>query len=188
MLLICSFFLFLLTKIVFWQRVKMTENTALQVFERMENLLQEKGFTIANRDLNRPWGGFFVIDEAQSKDFVRTFMPDLDMETVIGQKKVSPKILIIAPRKRLSWQYHDRRSEVWKILEGPVGVVQSPDDTERPMVQFLAGESVTLRTGERHRLIGLDDCGVIAEIWQHTDPYNPSDENDIIRLQDDFGR
>jgi mannose-6-phosphate isomerase len=29
---------------------------------------------------------------------------------------------------------------------------------------------------------------MIAEIWQHTDPENPSDENDIVRLQDDFGR
>ena len=29
---------------------------------------------------------------------------------------------------------------------------------------------------------------VVAEIWQHTDPEHPSDEDDIIRLQDDFGR
>jgi len=27
-----------------------------------------------------------------------------------------------------------------------------------------------------------------AEIWQHTDKNNPSDEDDIIRVQDDFGR
>jgi hypothetical protein len=39
----------------------------------------------------------------------------------------------------------------------------------------------------RHRLIGLDDFGVVAEIWQHTDAI-PSDEEDIIRVQDDFGR
>jgi hypothetical protein len=30
--------------------------------------------------------------------------------------------------------------------------------------------------------------GVIAEIWQHTDANHPSDEDDIIRVQDDFGR
>jgi len=29
---------------------------------------------------------------------------------------------------------------------------------------------------------------VLAEIWQHTDAQNPSDENDIVRVQDDFGR
>jgi hypothetical protein len=29
---------------------------------------------------------------------------------------------------------------------------------------------------------------MVAEIWQHTDPNHPSDEDDIVRLQDDFGR
>jgi mannose-6-phosphate isomerase len=42
--------------------------------------------------------------------------------------------------------------------------------------------------GERHRLIGLDSWRIVAEIWQHTDLENPSDEDDIVRLQDDFGR
>ena len=35
--------------------------------------------------------------------------------------------------------------------------------------------------------IGLDNYAVVAEIWQHTDKI-PSDEEDIIRVQDDFGR
>ncbi|MEZ4983028.1 MAG: hypothetical protein R2769_15880 [Saprospiraceae bacterium] len=45
-------------------------------------------------------GWFFVIDEAQAKDFVRYFMPDLDMATVVGDRKVSPKILVVAPGKK----------------------------------------------------------------------------------------
>ena len=45
-----------------------------------------------------------------------------------------------------------------------------------------------LEKGERHRLIGLDDYAVLAEIWQHIDSNNPSDENDIVRLDDDYGR
>ncbi len=36
--------------------------------------------------------------------------------------------------------------------------------------------------------MGLDTFGIVAEIWQHTDPTNPSEEDDIVRLQDDFGR
>ena len=36
-------------------------------------------------------------------------------------------------------------------------------------------------------LIGLDNYSIVAEIWQHTDKNNPSDEEDIIRVQDDFG-
>ena len=50
------------------------------------------------------------------------------------------------------------------------------------------GNFIQLDKGERHRLIGLDSWGIVAEIWQHTDPENPSDEDDIVRLQDDFGR
>jgi len=50
------------------------------------------------------------------------------------------------------------------------------------------GSIVELAQGERHRLVGVDEWGVIAEIWKHTDPTNPSDESDIVRVQDDFGR
>jgi len=49
-------------------------------------------------------------------------------------------------------------------------------------------EQINLKQGERHRLIGLDDFSVVAEIWQHTDLQNLSDENDIIRLNDEYGR
>jgi mannose-6-phosphate isomerase len=50
------------------------------------------------------------------------------------------------------------------------------------------GDVVQLAQGQRHRLVGLNQWGVLAEIWQHTDPSNPSDEDDIVRVQDDFGR
>ena len=46
---------------------------------------------------------------------------------------------------------------------------------------------VKLLQAERHRLVGLENYAVVAEIWQHTDIDNPSDEKDIVRLQDDFG-
>ena len=50
------------------------------------------------------------------------------------------------------------------------------------------GSKIMLGQNERHRLVGLNDWGMVAEIWQHIDANNPSDENDIIRVQDDFGR
>jgi mannose-6-phosphate isomerase len=36
--------------------------------------------------------------------------------------------------------------------------------------------------------LGTGGWGIIAEIWRHTDAENPSDEEDIVRVQDDFGR
>ena len=59
---------------------------------------------------------------------------------------------------------------------------------QKPLKKLLPGDQITLKKGERHRLIGLSDFAVIAEIWQHTDPNNPSDEKDIVRLSDDYGR
>ena len=103
------------------------------------------------------------------------------------RSKLSPKILIVKPDARLSWQYHHRRAEIWQVYKGEVGIVRSNDDTESELVRFKEGEQVRLAQGERHRLIGLEDYGIVAEIWQHTDAV-PSDEDDIIRVQDDFSR
>lgn len=102
--------------------------------------------------------------------------------------RLSPKLLLVAPQKRLSWQYHFRRAELWRCLEGPVSVATSDDDEEKHLFTLQAGDTIRLARGERHRLIGGNDWGVVAEIWKHTDATHPSDEDDIVRLQDDFGR
>ena len=56
------------------------------------------------------------------------------------------------------------------------------------MKVFNEGDQIILQQGERYRLIGLDDQSIVFEIWQHTDSDHPSDVEDIIRVQDDFGR
>ena len=157
-------------------------------FENIEKKIKELGFRINSKDFNRPWGGFLVIDETQSNKFIEYFFENLDMNLITKGLKLSPKILIVKPLSRLSWQYHFRRSEIWKVFEGEVAVVRSEDDNEQPQKVFSKGSLITLKQGERHRLIGLNDFGVVAEIWQHTDVHNPSDENDIVRIQDDYGR
>ena len=102
--------------------------------------------------------------------------------------KISPKILLVAPNRRLSWQYHYRRAEIWQVVEGEVGVVKSLTDEEEAMQVFGKGDQIHLAQGERHRLIGLKNWGIVAEIWLYTDTEHPSNENDIVRLQDDFLR
>ena len=56
------------------------------------------------------------------------------------------------------------------------------------MIKLNSGNQIKLAVGERHRLIGLNNYAVVAEIWQHTDKNFPSNEDDIIRLKDDYGR
>lgn len=158
------------------------------VFDKIRKELIKHNFNIITEDQTRPWGGFFVIDESQTNDFATQFFSNLKINEIQTSGKLSPKILVVAPEKRLSWQYHFRRSEIWKVVLGPVGVKISDNDIEGELSILNNNDFIKMDKGERHRLIGLNSWGVVAEIWQHTDYNNPSDENDIVRLQDDFGR
>jgi mannose-6-phosphate isomerase-like protein (cupin superfamily) len=158
------------------------------LFHQVAATLRQQGFTIAKEDPTRPWGGFFVIDEAQAQQFADTYFNGLLVESLRISGKLSPKMLLVAPHQRLSWQYHHRRAEIWQVVQGPVGVATSDTDEQGEVKSYQVGERIILKQGERHRLVGLKDWGVLAEIWQHTDTENPSDEDDIVRVQDDFGR
>ena len=160
----------------------------MNFFKKIEKEIIEKGFKIISKDFNRPWGGFLVINESQAQDFANTFFDGINVETLKIGGKLSPKILIVSPNSKLSWQYHHRRAEIWRVFKGKVGISRSHDNKQNPIVILDEGDQVKLEKGERHRLIGLDDYAVLAEIWQHTDSNNPSDENDIVRLDDDYGR
>ncbi|WP_291783659.1 phosphoheptose isomerase [Cecembia sp.] len=162
--------------------------TKTKIFENAKSLLDAKGLKVVAEDRNRPWGGFLVIDEAQAEIFADTFFPEEDFQKLKISEKLSPKILLVAPEKRLSWQYHFRRAEIWRCIDGSVAVATSLTDKENQRHILKVGDKIKLQQGERHRLIGLNDWGMVAEIWQHTDAENPSDEDDIVRLQDDFGR
>lgn len=159
-----------------------------KLFSDVAQNLIEQGFQIQEQDETRPWGGFFVIDEAQAQQFANTYFNGLDVQGLKISGKLSPKLLIVAPGKRLSWQYHHRRAEIWQVVDGTVGVVTSNTDEEHELKLLNPGDVIRLNQGERHRLVGLDEWGILAEIWQHTDAANPSDEDDIVRVQDDFGR
>lgn len=151
-------------------------------------MLASNGFRVAKSDFARPWGGFFVLEEDDAERFIENWFPGYEKADLMIGNKLSPKILMVAPGKRLSWQYHFRRAEIWRVVQGPVKVVTSDTDEEQHENIMQAGDIIRLKQGERHRLIGMDQWGVIAEIWQHTQPQQPSDEEDIVRLQDDFGR
>ena len=158
------------------------------LFQQVAETLKQQGFTIAKEDPTRPWGGFFVIDETQAQEFANVYFDGLSVDGLRISGKLSPKILVVAPHQRLSWQYHHRRAEIWQVVQGPVGVATSETDEQGEVKSLQVGERIILRQGERHRLVGLKEWGILAEIWQHTDAGNPSDEDDIVRVQDDFGR
>jgi hypothetical protein len=76
--------------------------------------------------------------------------------------KLSPKILIVKPEARLSWEYHNRRAEIWQIYKEYAGIIRSNTDTENGVKVYNEGDQIALQQGERHCLIGLDYYCVVA--------------------------
>lgn len=151
----------------------------------------DAGYTIVELNDKKPWGAYIRIASDEADRFVEEFFPGLTPEEArLGMKdaELSPKLLIVAPNQRLSWQYHDRRAERWTFLtEG--GYNKSMTDDEGEVVVAQPDHVVQFAKGERHRLVGVDGkYAIVAEIWQHTDASAPSDEDDIVRLADDYNR
>lgn len=107
----------------------------------------------------RPWGSYVVLDEE----------PDHKI-----------KRIVVHPGKRLSLQVHQRRSEHWFVTQGS-GLVTLDGTT----VEVGAGDSVDVEVGTAHRIenSGTEDL-VFIEV-QHGTYFG---EDDIVRLDDDFGR
>lgn len=143
-------------------------------------------YKIAGFDLNRPWGEFYYIHQDDLPRFIDNHFSDLK-ETIDNTTNISPKILVVNPGKKLSWQYHQRRKEIWSIIKGPVQIIRSFDNEQSNSLIARTDDLIVLEREERHRLIGLDEIAVIAELWVHTND-QLSDELDIIRIEDDYNR
>jgi len=154
----------------------MTKN---ELVNQTEVWLVNQKLKYSNKDLNRPWGAFWNIAPDSTRRFLQLFFPDFNSK----DRSLSPKILLIEPQKQLSLQLHFHRSEKWFVINGPVKVTQGNK-------QFILNrhQTVILEPQIPHRLSGLEQPGLVAEIWIHTDPHHPSTENDELRLEDDFHR
>ncbi len=163
--------------------------------ERLEKIKSEfiipSGYKVAEEDMQRPWGGFWRISSDQAEQFVDQFFPNLTAEE-LGKygTELSPKILAVEPGQKLSLQYHRRRAEVWQVIAGPVLVALSKEEQQGVWVAYESGQLLQIPPMTTHRLAVAEgeEWGIIAEVWQHTDPRHPSDEADITRIADDYDR
>lgn len=158
------------------------------VFMQAARILLSRGFRLIDLDAAKPWGFYLSVDESQAGDFIKEFYGGIELTGIDTGLPLRPKFLGIEPGKRLSWQYHHRRAEIWHCLAGEFELITSDTDKEDKTRTVKAGQVVNMPQGMRHRGIGLGGWALVAEIWQHTDPSQPSDEQDIVRVQDDFGR
>ena len=107
----------------------------------------------------RPWGSYTIIYDKPNH-------------------KV--KTLTVTPGKRLSYQTHEKRSEYWVIVSGS-GTVTIDGIT----TTCVGGDAYIIEQGVAHRIhnVGEDDLTFIeVQLGIYFG------EDDIIRLEDDFGR
>lgn len=107
----------------------------------------------------RPWGNFTVLDEAAS---------------------FKVKRIEVLPGKRLSYQKHAQRAEHWVVVEGLAKVTL--DGRE---IMLRAGQFVDIAIGAAHRVENPGEEKLVFIEIQRGDYFG---EDDIVRLQDDFGR
>ena len=163
------------------------EDTKDKVIQTITYALHTQQLEVVEENFTKPWGAYWRIADNNLQRFIEYYFQDEDIE-MTPQIPMSPKILLVAPGQRLSWQYHFRRGEIWKVVYGPVRAIISPTDVETEIKTYKNNQIIKIKPQERHRLLGADNWGVIAEIWQHTDINNPSNEEDNVRLADDYGR
>ncbi len=108
----------------------------------------------------RPWGNYTVLD------------------STLADHKV--KRIVVAPGKRLSYQTHKFRAEHWFVVSGRATVV-----LDGRVLELGPGESVDIAIGAAHRCENHDDEPVVFIEVQHGTYFG---EDDIVRLEDDFGR
>jgi mannose-6-phosphate isomerase len=88
------------------------------------------------------------------------------------------KLIYVNANSRLSLQYHNKRSEFWKMIKGTAMV-----ELDGRTVILTEGETISIPKQARHRVSALDSECVILEI-----AYGKFDENDIVRIEDDYNR
>jgi len=114
---------------------------------------------VSSVDWERPWGGYSVLE-------------DVDPPACV-------KVLTINPKGRLSLQTHQKRSERWYILDAGI-VVTVGDRTWETEV----GETVYVPFMEKHRIENTSNrVARIVELM-----YGWYEEEDITRIEDDYGR
>lgn len=90
------------------------------------------------------------------------------------------KRIEVLPGKRLSYQKHARRAEHWVVVQGTAKVTLDDRD-----VTVEAGQAIDIAVGAAHRVENPEDETLVFIEVQRGDYLG---EDDIVRLQDDFGR
>ena len=90
------------------------------------------------------------------------------------------KVLLIRQGEALSLQYHERKEETLRVLDGEVEVHLGTNAEELHSEVLDAGSVVHLPPRTLHRLVAVTDCRLVEVSTNHLD--------DVVRLDDRYGR
>lgn len=90
------------------------------------------------------------------------------------------KKLTMLEGKRCSLQYHENKKETIYVLSGKLKIYLGKSKDELEQKIFLKGETITIKPGVVHRMEGFTKAVYLEA--------STPEINDVIRLQDDFGR
>jgi mannose-6-phosphate isomerase-like protein (cupin superfamily) len=108
----------------------------------------------------RPWGSYSVLDEGHDYKVKR---------------------IEVNPGKRLSYQRHQQRAEHWFVVRGTAKVTLNGEEILVP-----AGQSIDIGREVAHRVENPNPSETLVFVETQTGTY--FGEDDIERLEDDFGR
>ena len=121
--------------------------------------MAESGLDTSPKFDRRPWGTFTVLDEGEN---------------------FKVKRIEVLPGKRLSYQKHAQRAEHWFVVQGTARVTLDDRD-----INVSAGEAIDIAVGSAHR---VENPGEELLVFIEVQRGSYLGEDDIVRLQDDFGR
>jgi mannose-6-phosphate isomerase len=101
-------------------------------------------------------------------------------EVLATGERYTVKRIRVLPGERLSLQYHHHRSEHWTIVQG-LAEVELDDGVHK----LSAGNYVHIPVGAVHRVRAL---GSEPLVFLEIQVGEVLDENDIVRISDDYGR
>ena len=90
------------------------------------------------------------------------------------------KRIEVLPGKRLSYQKHAQRAEHWFVVQGRAKVTLNDHE-----ITVSAGEAIDIDIGSAHR---VENPGEELLVFIEVQRGSYLGEDDIVRLQDDFGR
>ena len=107
----------------------------------------------------RPWGEYFVLEDSDTHKVKR---------------------IEVKPGGRLSYQYHQKRSEVWTIVQGK-GTITLNDEVN--VIQ--SGDVIEIPQGAKHR---IENRGEEVLVFIEVQLGSYFGEDDIVRIEDDYDR